>query len=108
MNIDFRDLQFEINAGKVRMRRFGCVDCGPGGVFTEIQIAGENKPSHMGMKAACSSEGGRLNYAGHSMDECTLTIMQESALVRVDTVFEYRTDAKVFRAYRFQRSDRHS
>ncbi len=99
MNIHFRNLTFDITDGKVRLRRFGRIDCGDGGVFAEIQVAGENKPTHMGTKPACSSEGGRLTYVRHRMDDRALTITQASGLVQADTVFEYRTDAPVVRAH---------
>jgi len=98
MTINFRDLKFEVTDGKVELRGFGAVNCGEDSGFCEIQIAGENKQTHMGMKPACSSEGSRLTYVSHELSGDKLTVVQKSELVSAATVFEYMTDAKAFRA----------
>ncbi len=99
MNINFRDLKFDVTSDKIELRGFGKIDCGDDSGFAEIQIAGENKQSHMGMKPTCSSEGNRLTYVSHEIDGDKLTIVQKSELVNIATVFEYMTDASVFRAH---------
>ena len=99
MTINFRDLKFEVTNDKIELRSFGNIDCGEDSGFAEIQIAGENKQTHMGMKPTCSSEGKRLTYVNHVIDGDKLTIVQKSELVGVKTVFEYLTNATVFRAH---------
>ena len=99
MDIKFRDLTFTEASDKIELRGFGDIDCGEDSGFSEIQIAGENKQTHMGMKPTCSSEGKRLTYVSHSIDGDKLTVTQKSELVSVVTVFEYVTDARVFRAH---------
>ena len=78
MEINFRFLHFEIKDKKITMNNKP---------FAEIQIAGENKDSHLGNKMVLSSEGRRLNYLSHSQEENALTIYQQSDLVLVKTVF---------------------
>lgn len=99
MNVDFRDLSFEIANGKIELRRFGAFACEtPKGGFVEVQVAGENKPTQ-GVKPTLSSEGERLIYEKHELTESTLTVVQKSALVRTTTVFECPTDARAVRVH---------
>lgn len=57
--------------------------------FVEAQVCGEDKDSHLGAKAVCSSEGRRFRYVSHSMDNNRLTVVQCSALLQATTVFDF-------------------
>lgn len=57
--------------------------------FVEAQVCGEDKDSHLGAKAVCSSEGRRFRYVLHSMDNNRLTVVQCSALLQATTVFDF-------------------
>jgi hypothetical protein len=59
MDIVFRDLLFNINDGRIGLRRFFGMDFGKSCPFAEVQIAGRNKQSDMGIKAVLSSERDR-------------------------------------------------
>ena len=96
MLINFFDLTFEISDNKIFLKSLGDIECGKSGIFAEIQVAGENKISHMGLKQVQSSEGPRLVYAGHSIDGNVLTIEQKTSLVSVVTTFTYTEGAKAF------------
>ena len=87
MEIRFSSLLFHVTDDKLRL-----TDCGPfhsekGRGIAEVQIAGENKPTHMGAKLIRSSEGGRLKYVSHEVTDHGLCITQESELVRVRPLF---------------------
>ena len=55
--------------------------------FVQVQIAGENKDTHMGIKMVNSSETGKLKYISHTLNENTLVITQQSDLVKTETTF---------------------
>ncbi len=57
--------------------------------FVEAQIVGEDKDSHLGAKAVCSSEGRRFAYVSHAIEDNRLTVIQQSSLLRATTVFEF-------------------
>ena len=59
--ISFCNLEFVIDDEKIYLTRIGNIDTGKSG-FAEVQICGENKPTHLGAKMANSSEGLRLSY----------------------------------------------
>ena len=42
--------------------------------FVQVQVAGENKNSHMAAKMVSSSEGDRFQYVNHTMAGHTLTV----------------------------------
>lgn len=71
---DFFDLQFTLNDGRLYISLIGDVKLDKIGGISEIQIAGENKNSHEGVKLGISSEGNRLRYIGHNIDGNVLTI----------------------------------
>jgi cysteinyl-tRNA synthetase len=56
--------------------------------FVQVQVAGENKGTHMGAKMVRSSEANRLAYKTHTISGNTLTVVQESPNVCCETVFE--------------------
>ncbi len=87
MTIQFKHLQFCIENECVYLASIGTLTLTERAPFCEVQIAGEIKDSHLGIKMINSSEGRRLRYASHTLTKDTLEIVQESALVRVTTAF---------------------
>lgn len=87
MQINFKDFLFEIRENKIRLLGFGKYESLQGGIFSEIQISGENKDTHMGVKMVNSSEGNRLNYHSHTQTDDRLEIVQRSAFIEVKTTF---------------------
>ena len=67
--------------------------------FVEVQIAGENKNTHLGAKMVRSSEANRLTYQTHRISGNTLTVVQESPNVRCETVFETYDDTNAIRVH---------
>ena len=98
-SICFKNLTFEIVDEKIRLTKWGSFQNLSDYGFVEIQIAGENKISHDGIKMINSSEGARLCYVSHTLDENTLSIVQQSTLVRVETVFTAYDDTNAVRIY---------
>lgn len=92
---DFFDLQFTLNDDRLYISLIGDVKLDKIGGISEIQIAGENKNSHEGVKLGISSEGNRLRYIGHNIDGNVLTIELRAPQISVKVVFE-----RVGRAYR--------
>lgn len=56
--------------------------------FAEAQIAGEDKNTHLGAKLISSSEEPRLGFVSKEEREGSLRIVQESELLRVETLFQ--------------------
>lgn len=56
--------------------------------FAEVQVAGEDKNTHLGAKLISSSEEGKLRFISKEETEYSLKIIQESSLVRAETLFE--------------------
>ena len=92
----FKDLTFEISDDKIYLARVGNIAVSDGNGFCEVQIAGENKNSHLGVKMINSSEGGRLKYVSHEITDGKLEILQKSELVEVTTRFVSHTDSNAF------------
>lgn len=67
--------------------------------FIEIQVAGENRPSHLGAKSVCTSEGEKLRYISHSFQGESLRLRLNSDFVSVDMVL---TSAENSRAVRIE------
>ena len=88
MQIGFYGLQFELVDGNIYLTKCGGFGDGTCHRFVEVQIAGENKDSHLGVKMVCSSEGARLRYVSHERTEEKLMIVQRSALIETTTVFQ--------------------
>lgn len=87
MEIRFHSLLFRLTDGKLRLMDCAHFHSERGRAITEVQISGENKPTHMGAKLIHSSEGGRLRYISHEATDRILCITQESELIRVKTLF---------------------
>ena len=64
-----------------------------------MKIAGQDKPSHMGVKMAKSSEDCRLRYLSHTQTENTLTLKQRSEWIETTTVFTVYEDCNAIRVY---------
>ena len=94
--IQFNNVTFKIEDGKVFLTRIGNLS-GLHSPIAEVQLAGENKITDMGLKMANSSEGQRLVYDGHDIIGDTLRIVQHSDLVQVETRFTAYPDTNALR-----------
>ena len=99
MEIRFQNLRFQVTDGKLRLTDCGHYHSERGFGIAEVQIAGENKPTHLGAKLIRSSEGGRLRYLSHEMTDRALRIVQASELVRVQTLFLSYADTNAIRVH---------
>lgn len=103
----FSELRFVIENGKIRMTgAFGSEPHKVNEVYTfaEVQIAGEDHPAHHGAKYFYTSECDRLMYVSHRIDKAdtgeeTLTIVQKSQLVEVQSTFVSYPNSTVIRAW---------
>ena len=96
--LQFKSLSFSMADSVLKLQkaeRFSELDS----VFAQIQIAGENKDTHMGAKMVNSSEANRLTYKNHTISDNTLTVVQESPNVRCETVFEGYDDTNAIRVH---------
>lgn len=84
--LEFHNIRFNIEDNKIKITDFGCLK-GLNSGFAEIQIAGENKNTHLGAKMIRSSESDRLTYVSHRIAGNTLTVVQESPFVQVQSDF---------------------
>lgn len=96
MNIRFGGLDFLIGNGKVRLKQFAGMFFGEYAI-AEVQVAGEDKPSHLGVKMLRSSEGGKLKYLSHEQRENALKIVQRSDLVETESLFYKYNDCNTIR-----------
>lgn len=99
MEIRFKRLVFVVNGDKILMTECGRFVSPVGHTFAEVQICGENKDTHLGVKMARSSEGAKLRYRSHERRENELIIVQETDLVRVTTHFVGYNDTDTVRVY---------
>lgn len=99
MNIEYKNLEFEIIDDKVLLKKCGAFISATGMGIAEVQVAGENKFSHLGVKAARSSEGARLKYLSHEIKNNTLCIVQQSPLVRVSAFFTAHKNSNAISVY---------
>ena len=97
MGFNFANIDFEIINDKIFITQVGNFAKGIARPFAEVQIAGENKITHMGVKMINSSEGEKLKYISHNANGNTLTVVQESELVRVTTFFANFGDCNAVR-----------
>ena len=94
--IDFKNLEFNIDNNKIYITKCGNLEHIKSG-FAEVQIAGENKPSHQGIKMIPSSEGDKLTFVSYAENENVLEIIQSTNLVEVKTVFQVYEDSNAIR-----------
>lgn len=90
---------FDITSDKIKIVGFGNRKIKNGYNFVECQISGENKDTHLGVKMANSSEGGRLEYVSHILAENTLIITQRSKLIEAKTTFIKFNDTNAIRIF---------
>ena len=96
--LQFQNLTFTTAGDNIHLEKFhyfSNLDSG----FVQVQIAGENKDTHMGAKLMRSSEGNRLRYKSHNVSSNALTIVQESPNVQCKTVFEGYDDTNAIRVH---------
>lgn len=94
--IQFHNLEFKVEDGKLRLTRFGNLQ-GLDSRTVEVQIAGENKPSYMGVKLCRSSEGMRATYVSHTVTGNVLEILQETDLVYIRSIYTVYDDTNTVR-----------
>ena len=85
MEIEFGQFLFEVVQGRILFHKFGVFKSAQGNIFSEIQVCGENKDTHLGVKMVNSSEGNRLEYVSHKQREDALEIIQRSPFIEVKT-----------------------
>ena len=96
--LQFKNLSFSVAEDAIKLQSVECFSRLESG-FVEVQVAGENKDTHMGAKMVHSSEAGRLTYKTHTISGNTLTVVQESPNVRCETVFEGYEDTNAIRVH---------
>ena len=94
--MQFGSLNFEIKDEEIRLVGHGGTQTPPFS-FAEVQICGENKPTHIGAKTAKTSEGVRWKYVSHEIKGNTLIVTQRSEKAEVKTFFEQTDGANVLR-----------
>ncbi len=99
MTIQFKNLEFLIHDNKIFLMKAGAISNPDGANFVEVQVCGENKDTHLGVKMIRSSESARLCYVSHEQTENCLKIVQRSALVETTTVFTAYDDTNTLRVY---------
>lgn len=97
MEIKFRNLTFNVVDDKIGLSKFGKFESVTPETFVEVQVTGENKPTHAGVKMMASSEGKRLKYVSHEMDGCELSVVQQSEIIRTKTFFTAYDDSNAVR-----------
>ena len=94
--IQFKNLSFQIENSRIFVKDFGpLTDLNTG--FVQVQIAGENKDTNMGSKMVNSSEESKLQYVSAQVQDECFCVVQESANVRVATMFTGFDDTNAIR-----------
>ncbi len=84
--IKFKWLEFVVRGDKIEVAdEFGNCGGAENGNFAEVNVAGDNKPTHMGVKLSPSSEGFAMKYVSHEIKDDTLFITQRSDKIEVVT-----------------------
>ena len=96
--INFKNLVFSIEDDKISLKKLFGMTLN-GGNFAEVQVSGENKNSHAGIKMIHSSEGAKLRYVSHDVAGDTLKIVQRSDLIEVGTFFTRYDDTDTVAVY---------
>ena len=66
--LQFKNLQFNISDNQIKLDEMNGI-AGLDSGFVQVQVAGENKDSHLGAKMFRSSEAGRLIYKSHTVSD---------------------------------------
>ncbi len=96
--LKFKNIVFSPENSAITLEKLGFF-CDLNSGFVQVQIAGENKDTHMGAKMMRSSEAGKLSYKNHTISENTMTVVQESPNVRCKIVFETFDDTNAIRVH---------
>ena len=96
--LKFKNIVFSPENSAITLEKLGFF-CDLNSGFVQVQIAGENKDTHMGAKMMRSSEAGKLSYKNHTISENTMTVVQESPNVRCKIVFETYDDTNAIRVH---------
>ena len=99
MEFCFANFNFEIADGRIYVKDFHGMRGNPATPFAEVQICGENKDTHLGVKMVNSSEGVRLKYVSHKCSGDLLEIIQKSELVEVKTTLVSFPDTSAVRIF---------
>ena len=100
MEFTFANLRFRVKDERISIAACGNLTAAEGELrLAEVQISGEHKNTHMGVKMVRSSEGERLLYVSHTKHDNTLEVIEQSELVEVKTVFTAYEDTNAVRAY---------
>lgn len=91
-------LTFEIENNKINLVSHGGFSTAPQG-FAEVQIGGENKPTHLGVKTICTSESKKFKYVSHELLNDTLVIKQRSDKIEVKTYFQKFENTNALKIY---------
>lgn len=94
MQFEFGNLHFSIINQKITLS----LGSGGAGVpFREVQIAGENKDSHLGAKLIKTSQGEALKFVKKTLTQNSLKIEQQSDKIISETVFTSYDDGSAVR-----------
>ena len=100
MEFTFKSLSFRLIGDRLCLTKIGPValpaETAPS-ILAEVQIEGEHKDSHFGVKTVCSSEGNRLRYVSHAIDGDRLTVRSESEKIACAVIFEGYGDTDAVR-----------
>ena len=105
MEIKFKNLEFEVCEDNIYLTKFGNVNGGRIREnmsvynFAEVQVAGQMKPSHLGVKMALSSEGWKMKYVSHEIKGNVLKIVQKTDIIEACTVFTAYEDSNAVRIF---------
>ena len=99
MDIVFDKTTFCTDNGTVYIKSLLGMPLNVGYGFVDVQVGGENKDSHAGVKMINSSEGRNFSYVSHEVNGNELKIVQRSDLIEVCSVFTRYEDARALRVY---------
>ncbi len=95
MNTDFsfHGLTFSVSGDVIRLKSMDAFGGGNAHVYqqnvlADLHISGQNRPQSLGSKQLLGSEGLKLRYVSHCIEETQLTVLQRSELVEVQTLYE--------------------
>ena len=97
MKIEFFGLCFCIEDDCIYLQKYCAWESKAKAPFVEVQISGENKDTHLGVKMVNSSEGRRLKYLSHTQTDDRLEILQRSPRIEVKTTFVSYQDTNALR-----------
>ncbi len=99
MQITFKKLTFEIENEKIYLKNIGNFQQKTNSSIVEASVSGRNKASHGGTRIVTSSEGDHFKYVSHTLEENKLIIIQETEVLRSETVFEGYNDTDAVSVY---------